>query len=162
MKFVYFLQQVRHKLPRLLNASDFRGAVNFTPPFKPENTNLVRYLLDHGARTDLRDASGRTPFDVANGVHVPPLSLGAEGANIPDPNAKANVEAVPAAPALAGGRNRRGVFMQIQVGPGGDDVAISDSMNLLAAGNLCTGHTTRPALPAYLGNRLLPLQSHPH
>src|SRR5262245_16426572 len=46
--------------------------------------------------------------------------------------------------------------------------AISDCVDLQAAGNLCTGHTARPAFPGYLGNRLrvylgnllLPLQSH--
>src|SRR5262249_46464557 len=32
------------------------------------NTNFVRYLLNHGARTDMADASGRTPLDVLNGV----------------------------------------------------------------------------------------------
>jgi hypothetical protein len=32
------------------------------------NTNFVRYLLSHGARTDIVDASGRTPLDVLNGV----------------------------------------------------------------------------------------------
>ena len=32
------------------------------------NTNFVRYLLDHGARKDIVDASGRTPLDVSNGV----------------------------------------------------------------------------------------------
>ena len=31
-------------------------------------SDLVRYLLDHGARTDIVDASGRTPLDVLNGV----------------------------------------------------------------------------------------------
>jgi len=32
------------------------------------NVPLVRYLLDHGARTDIKDVSGRTPLDVLNGV----------------------------------------------------------------------------------------------
>jgi ankyrin repeat protein len=31
-------------------------------------TDLVRYLLNHGARTDLVDGSGRTPLDVLNGA----------------------------------------------------------------------------------------------
>src|SRR2546429_9492635 len=70
-------------------------------------------------RIDLRDASGRTPLDVANGVLVPPLSLGAGGANIPDPNAKANVETAPAAPALAGGRGGRGASCKPRSGPAG-------------------------------------------
>jgi ankyrin repeat protein len=37
------------------------------------NLDVVRYLLDHGARTDLVDASNRTPFDVANGVPARPV-----------------------------------------------------------------------------------------
>jgi hypothetical protein len=32
------------------------------------NTAFVRYLLDKGARTDIVDASGRTPLDVLNGI----------------------------------------------------------------------------------------------
>jgi hypothetical protein len=38
--------------------------------------------------------------------------------------------------------------------------AISDLLDLLVEGSFCTGHTTRPAFPDYLGNRLLPLQAH--
>jgi len=30
-------------------------------------TEVVKYLLDHGAKTDLRDDAGKTPFDVAKG-----------------------------------------------------------------------------------------------
>ena len=37
------------------------------------NTDLVHYLLDHGARTNLIDASNRTPLDVANGVPAKPV-----------------------------------------------------------------------------------------
>lgn len=37
------------------------------------NAELVRYLLDHGARTDLVDASDRTPLDVANSVPARPV-----------------------------------------------------------------------------------------
>jgi ankyrin repeat protein len=37
------------------------------------NAALVRYLLDHGARTDLVDVSGRTPLDIANGVPAKPV-----------------------------------------------------------------------------------------
>jgi ankyrin repeat protein len=29
---------------------------------------VVRYLLDHGARSDLKDDTGRTPADVAEGT----------------------------------------------------------------------------------------------
>ena len=60
----------------------------------------------------------------------------------------------------------RGVFCKPSVALAAD--AISDSLDLLLEGSPCTGHTTRFALPVYLGNRspaylairLLPLQSH--
>jgi ankyrin repeat protein len=52
---------------------------------------LVRYLLDHGARTDLKDGSERTALDVANGVPVKPVPTGAGTANIPNPYAPADV-----------------------------------------------------------------------
>jgi ankyrin repeat protein len=51
--------------------------------------DMVRYLLDHGARTDLKDRSDRTPVDVALGVPVKPLPPGAGTANIPNPYAEA-------------------------------------------------------------------------
>jgi hypothetical protein len=53
--------------------------------------DMVRYLLDHGARTDLKDRSDRTPFDVAMGVPVKPVPPGAGTANVPNPNAPAEV-----------------------------------------------------------------------
>jgi len=53
--------------------------------------DLVRYLLDHGARTDLKDRSDRTAVDVANGVPVKPVPAGSGTANIPNPNAAADV-----------------------------------------------------------------------
>jgi ankyrin repeat protein len=51
--------------------------------------DMVRYLLDHGARTDLKDRSDRTALDVALGVPVKPLPAGAGTANIPNPYAEA-------------------------------------------------------------------------
>jgi len=55
------------------------------------NIDMVRYLLDHGARTDLKDWSDSTPMDVANGIPAKPLPPGAGTANIPNPNAPAEV-----------------------------------------------------------------------
>jgi hypothetical protein len=44
---------------------------------------FVRMLLEHGARLDLKDSSGRTALDIANGVPAaapPPGGAGARGA----------------------------------------------------------------------------------
>jgi ankyrin repeat protein len=46
-------------------------------------TDMVRYLLDHGARTDVVDWSGRTPIDVAKGVAAKPAPANFGTANIP-------------------------------------------------------------------------------
>jgi ankyrin repeat protein len=48
-------------------------------------TDMVRYLLDHGARTDVVDWSGRTPIDVAKGVAPKPAPANFGTANIPAP-----------------------------------------------------------------------------
>ena len=48
-------------------------------------TDMVRYLLDHGARTDVSDWSGRTPIDVAKGVAAKPAPANFGTANIPAP-----------------------------------------------------------------------------
>jgi ankyrin repeat protein len=53
--------------------------------------DMVKYLLDHGARTDLNDRSDRTALDVALGVPVKPLPAGAGTANIPNPYAPEEV-----------------------------------------------------------------------
>jgi ankyrin repeat protein len=53
------------------------------------NATMVRYLLDHGARVDVVDASGRTPMDVANGVPARAATPGAGGAGVPAANINA-------------------------------------------------------------------------
>ena len=45
---------------------------------RSQNSTLVRYLLDHGASTNIIDASGRTPLDVLNGVPALPPAVGAD------------------------------------------------------------------------------------
>jgi hypothetical protein len=63
---------------------------------RSRNASLVRYLLDKGARTDIKDASGRTPLDVLNGVpaYQPAVFADADGLVPPNPNAaKANPSA---------------------------------------------------------------------
>jgi ankyrin repeat protein len=51
-----------------VNTKTNEGMTALHVAVRSQNTNLVRYLLDHGARTDIVDASGRTPLDVLNGV----------------------------------------------------------------------------------------------
>ena len=51
-----------------VNTKTNEGMTALHVAVRSQNTNLVRYLLDHGARTDIRDASGRTPLDVLNGT----------------------------------------------------------------------------------------------
>jgi ankyrin repeat protein len=46
-------------------------------------TDLVKYLLDHGARLDVKDWSGRSVMDVANGVAPKPAPANFGTANIP-------------------------------------------------------------------------------
>jgi len=48
-------------------------------------TEMVRYLLDHGARTDIPDWSGRTAIDLAKGVAAKPAPANFGTANIPAP-----------------------------------------------------------------------------
>jgi ankyrin repeat protein len=47
--------------------------------------DMIRYLLDHGARVDITDVSGRTPIDVAKGVAAKPAPANFGTANIPAP-----------------------------------------------------------------------------
>jgi ankyrin repeat protein len=69
------------------------------------NTNLVKYLLEHGARTDIKDASGRTPLDVLNGVAALQPAVFADASGVAKPGAVAGASA-PAAPVPAGGGAR--------------------------------------------------------
>jgi hypothetical protein len=51
-----------------VNTKTNEGMTALHVAVRSQNVNLVRYLLDHGARTDIVDVSGRTPLDVLNGV----------------------------------------------------------------------------------------------
>jgi len=73
------------------SVSNTEGSSALHAAVQAGRADMVQYLLEHGARTDLKDRSDRTPLDVAMGVPVKPLPLGAGTANVPDPNAPANV-----------------------------------------------------------------------
>ena len=81
-----------------VNTTSNEGMTALHVAVRSQNASLVRYLLDKGARTDIKDASGRTPLDVLNGVPAfqPAVFADADGVVPPNPNA------APAAPAPAG------------------------------------------------------------
>jgi len=67
-------------------------------------TDLVRYLLDHGAQTDIVDWSGRTPIDVAKGVAAKPAPANFGTANIPAPVVAGEELAASGSNSAGGGR----------------------------------------------------------
>ena len=67
---------------------------------RSQNSTLVKYLLDHGARTDIVDASGRTPLDVLNGVPALPPHVNADAEGLIPREELAKV--APNAPATRG------------------------------------------------------------
>ena len=113
------------------NVSDDEGISALHYAVQSEDTDMVRYLLERGARTDLLDWSGRTPLDVANGVPARPLPPDAGDARVPDPYAVVAVETdeddapAPAVPPVGfGGRGGRG---------GADSEALMEIRALLEA-----------------------------
>jgi ankyrin repeat protein len=81
-----------------VNTKSNEGMTALHVAVRSRNAGLVRYLLGKGARTDIKDASGRTPLDVLNGVPAfqPVVFATGEGVVPPNPGA------APAAPAGAG------------------------------------------------------------
>ncbi|MGH9239112.1 MAG: ankyrin repeat domain-containing protein [Vicinamibacterales bacterium] len=81
-----------------VNTTSNEGMTALHVAVRSRNASLVRYLLDRKARTDIKDASGRTPVDVLNGVpaYQPAVFADADGVVPPNPNA------APATPASAG------------------------------------------------------------
>src|SRR5688572_22482933 len=82
-----------------VNTTSNEGMTALHVAVRSRNASFVRYLLDKGARTDIKDASGRTPLDVLNGVpaYQPAVFADADGVVPPNPNA------APPAPAAAAG-----------------------------------------------------------
>jgi ankyrin repeat protein len=92
-----------------VNTTTNEGMTALHVAVRSRNAGFVRYLLDKGARTDIKDASGRTPLDVLNGAPAfqPAVFADADGVVPPNPNA-APAAAAPAAAARAGGAGRGG------------------------------------------------------
>ena len=91
-----------------VNTTSNEGMTALHAAVRSQNTGLVRYLLGKGARTDIKDASGRTPLDVLNGVpaYQPAVFADAEGVVPPNPNAAAAAPP-PAGAGRAGGAGNR-------------------------------------------------------
>jgi ankyrin repeat protein len=94
------------RLSRNAGWSNIEGLTALDVAVQSGRADMVRYYLDHGARTDLHDWSGRTTIDIANGVPAKPAPANFGTANYPAAGDPTLVTAV-AAPA-AGGRGGRG------------------------------------------------------
>ena len=81
-----------------VNTKSNEGMTALHVAVRSQNATLVRYLLDKGARTDIKDASGRTPLDVLNGVPAFQPAVFATGEGVVPPAAAA----APAGAATAG------------------------------------------------------------
>jgi ankyrin repeat protein len=87
-----------------VNTTSNEGMTALHAAVRSQNATLVRYLLDKGARPDIKDAAGRTALDVLNGVpaYQPAVFADADGVVPPNPNA-APAAPAPAASGRAGG-----------------------------------------------------------
>ena len=108
-----------------VNTKSNEGMTALHVAVRSQNASLVHYLLDHGARVDIVDASGRTPLDVLNGVPalLPAVFADAEGVV---PKADAPTAPPPAPAGAAGGRGGRGGG-----GGGGNPEAVQEIRTLL-------------------------------
>jgi ankyrin repeat protein len=89
-----------------VNTKSNEGMTALHVAVRARNASLVRYLIEKGARADIKDASGRTPLDVLNGVPAlqPAVFADADGLAAPNPDAAAAAPApAPAGPGRAGG-----------------------------------------------------------
>ena len=93
--------------PNLVQSNEGMTALHVAA--RSQNSTLVKYLLDHGARTDIVDASGRTPLDVVNGVPALPPHVNADSEGLIGREALATVAPnAPATIAARGGAGARG------------------------------------------------------
>ena len=81
-----------------VNTKSNEGMTALHVAVRSRNAGLVQYLIGKGARADIKDASGRTPLDVLNGVPAfqPAVFADADGVVPPNPNAPATTLAAPA------------------------------------------------------------------
>lgn len=91
-----------------VNTKSNEGMTALHVAVRAQNATFVRYLLDKGARTDIRDASGRTPLDVLNGVPAFQPAVFATADGVVPPNANAGAAPAPAGAGRAGGAGARG------------------------------------------------------
>jgi ankyrin repeat protein len=73
------------RLSRSAGWPNIEGLTALHAAVQSGRTDMVKYLLDHGAKTDVVDWSGRTPIDVAKGVAAKPAPANFGTANIPAP-----------------------------------------------------------------------------
>ena len=113
-----------------VNTKSNEGMTALHVAVRSRNASLVRYLIDKGARTDIKDASGRTPLDVLNGVPAfqPAVFADADGVVPPNPNA---APAAPAAPAPAAGARAGGAGAGGRGGGAGNPAAVEEIRTML-------------------------------
>jgi hypothetical protein len=73
------------RLSRSAGWPNIEGLTALHAAVQSGRTEMVSYLLAHGARTDVVDWSGRTPIDVGKGVVAKPAPANFGTANIPAP-----------------------------------------------------------------------------
>jgi ankyrin repeat protein len=91
-----------------VNTTSNEGMTALHVAVRSQNAGFVRYLLDKGARTDIKDASGRTPLDVLNGVPAFQPAVFADADGVVPPNPNAAPAPAPAGPGRASGGGARG------------------------------------------------------
>ena len=64
------------------NPSDAEGITALHAAVQSGRPEIVKFLLEKGARADLVDASGRTPLDVLNGIPARRANTGADAAGL--------------------------------------------------------------------------------
>jgi ankyrin repeat protein len=73
------------RLSRSAGWPNIEGLTALHAAVQSGRTDMVHYLLDHGARTDIADWSGRTVIDLAKGAPSKPAPANFGTANIPAP-----------------------------------------------------------------------------